>query len=82
MSVVTFNGACKTAVTLLALCHNRFVTGMRTSLTEHENLMMENGTFVYSSLSSEEQALLFKDFEILFSREVKHRTYFADICVK
>lgn len=43
---------------------------MRTSLTDHENDMMKDGTFVSGPLSAVQKAVLFKDFETVFSRKV------------
>ena len=43
---------------------------MRTSLSDLGNQTMEDGTFVYSSLSAVQQTLLFKDYEITHSCEV------------
>lgn len=43
---------------------------MRTSLTDEENQMMENGTFVYNSLSTRQKKTLFNDYEITYSRKV------------
>ena len=41
------------------------------SLTEHENHMMRNGTFVYGALSPQQQEALFDDFQGEYSREVQ-----------
>ena len=43
---------------------------MHASLTDHENDMMEDGAFVYSSLSAKKKALLFTDFETTYFRKV------------
>ena len=52
---------------------------MYQSMTEHENLKMEYGEFVFSTLSSERQEALFEDFQIAFSREVKLDTNLTEI---
>ena len=43
---------------------------MRSSLSEMDNQMIGDGTFVYCSLSAIQQILLFKDYETTYSREV------------
>ena len=53
---------------------------MRTSLSDLDNQMMEDGTFVYGSLSAVQQMLLFKDYEKTFLREVTFDAAFTDIC--
>ena len=40
---------------------------MRTSLSDLDNEMMEDGTFVYGSLSAVQQILLFKEYETTYS---------------
>ena len=42
------------------------------SLTEHENNMMTDGTFIYASLTPEQQEALFEDFQIAYSIQIKY----------
>lgn len=56
--------------TLLAMSSNELVCGMHASLSELDNVMMENGTFAYNSLSEKNKAALFKDFEIRYPHKV------------
>lgn len=67
-------------VTLLALNADGHINGMRASLTEQENQMMDNGTFAYSALSSRRKAVLFKDYEITYSRKVRFDMKFTHTC--
>ena len=57
----------------------RLTATMYQSMTEYENLKMEYGEFVFSTLSSERQEALFEDFQIAFSREVKLNTNLTEI---
>ena len=43
---------------------------MRARLSDHKNDMMEDGIFVYGTLSAVKKAELFEDFETKHSREV------------
>jgi hypothetical protein len=70
MPVSSMRGLCRLAFTLLALSSAGLAWGMRTSLSDLENEMMENGTFVYGSLSAVQQTRLFKDYETTHAREV------------
>ena len=79
MPVFSMTGLCQLAFTLLALNSNGLAWGMRTSLSDLDNEMMEKGTFVYGSLSALQQTLLFKDYEIAHSREVMLDTNFTNI---
>ena len=54
----------------LALNTNGLVSATHASLTDHENDMMEDGTFVYNTLSAIKKAALLKDFETMHSRVV------------
>ena len=54
--------------------------GMRASLTEQENHMMDDGTFVYGALSSKRKAVLFKEYEITYSRKVRFDTKLTHTC--
>lgn len=74
MSVFTLRAVSKTLLVLLALGACSLISGATTCLTEDENYMVGNGTFVYSTLSSEQQEALFEDFEIAYSRKVKCET--------
>jgi hypothetical protein len=67
---MSFDGFLRTVVTLLVLNTARLTAAMYKSLTEHENLMMKYGEFVFSTLSSERQEALFEDFQFMFSRKV------------
>lgn len=58
------------AFTILAWSADGHVSAMHASLTDHENDMMEDGAFVYSSLSAKKKALLFTDFETTYFRKV------------
>jgi hypothetical protein len=71
---MSFNGFLRTVVTLLVLNAARLTAAMYQSMTEHENLMMKYGEFVFSTLSSERQEAIFEDFQIAYSREVKPNT--------
>ena len=70
MPIHSIYGVWTIAFTVLSLSTDGLVAAMRTSLTDHENDMMENGTFVYSTLSAKQRALLFRDFETKYSRKV------------
>ena len=60
---------------LLALRSDALIATIVPCLTEHENQMMAAGTFVYSSLSSQQEAMLFVDYEVAHSRKVKLDCY-------
>lgn len=62
MPVHNIYGVWRIAFTLMALSTNGLVSAMRTSLSDHENDMMADGTFVYGTLSAVKKAALFKDF--------------------
>ena len=62
---------------LVALYLER-LTGIFTSMTELENQMMEKGTFVFGTLSSERVEALFEDFQTVYSHKVSHDTNFID----
>ena len=47
-------------------------------MTERENHMMAIGTFVFSSLSSQRVAKLFHEYEVAYSKKVKHDTNISD----
>ena len=70
MPIHNIYGIWRVAFTLLALSTIGLVSGMRTSLSDHENDMMEDGTFVYSTLSALKKAELFEDFELKYSPKV------------
>ena len=70
MPIHNIYGIWRVAFTLLALSTIGLVSGMRTSLSDHENDMMEDGTFVYGTLSAVKKAALFKDFETEYGRKV------------
>ena len=70
MSTITVFGVWKLTFALFALGSKGLVSGMRTSLTDEENQMMERGTFVYNSLSTRQKKMLFNDYEITYSRKV------------
>ena len=54
------------------------ITGIFKSLTGDENQMMHEGHFTVSTLSPERQEALFEDFQISFSRKVKHNSNLTD----
>ena len=58
-------------------CINAF-TALIPSMTERENHMMAIGTFVYSSLPFERVAKLFDEYEVAYSKKVKHDTNISD----
>ena len=70
-------GVLTTAFTLLALNTNGLVSATHASLTDHENDMMEGGTFVYSSLTAIKKVALFKDFETTYCHEVIINNYWT-----
>ena len=70
MTIHNIFGVLSITFALLALNTNRLLSTMRTSLTDHENDMMKDGTFVSGPLSAVQKAVLFKDFETVFSRKV------------
>jgi hypothetical protein len=76
---MSFNRFLRTAVTLLVLNTARLTATVYQSMTEHENLMMKYGEFVFSTLSSKRQEALFEDFQTAFSREVKLNTNLTEI---
>ena len=80
LSLSPMTRLCRLTFTLLALSSAGLVWGMRTSLSDLDNQMMEDGTFVYGSLSAVQQMLLFKDYEKTFLREVTFDAAFTDIC--
>ena len=53
---------------------------MRTSLSDLENQMMHNGSFMYSLLSSKKTTVLFRDYITTYSRKVILNTNFIDLC--
>lgn len=77
MPIHNIYGVLTTAFTLLALNTNGLVSATYASLTDHENDMMEDGTFVYSSLPAIKKAALFKDFETTYSQEVIINNYWT-----
>ena len=70
MPIHSIYGIMRVALTLVALSTNGLVSAMRASLSDLENQMMDNGTFVYGSLSAVRKAVLFKDFETEYKRKV------------
>ena len=70
MPLLTVNGVWRLTLTLLFISSGGFVWGMRTSLSDLENERMQNGTLIYSLLSSRQQILLFKDFMTLNAVQV------------
>jgi hypothetical protein len=70
MLIHNIYGVWRIAFTLLALSTNGLISALHTSLTDHENDMMKNGTFVYSTLSAIKKAALFNDFQTTYSRKV------------
>lgn len=79
LSLSPMTKLCRLTFTLLALSSAGLVLGMRTSLSDLDNKMMEDGTFVYGSLSAVQKILLFKDYEATYFREVIFDTAFIDI---
>ena len=79
MSVKTVFGVWTLIIALFALNSEVLVSGMRTSLTDEENHMMENGTFIYDSLSARQKTMLFKDYEMTYSRKVTNGTNNANL---
>ena len=75
---MTFKGIWRTAVTFLVLNTVRIIADTYESMTDHENQMMTKGEFVFSTLSSQRQEALFEDFQISFSRKVKHNSNLTD----
>ena len=70
MQFRNMNGIWIVIFTFLAVSSNELVCGMRTSLSEEDNEMMEDGTFAYNAQSQRTKAVLFKDFVKTFSRQV------------
>ena len=78
MKVIIFNGMRKVALMLLALRSDTVIAKMISGLTHLENQMMVAGTFVYSSLSSQQEIMLFNDYEITYSRKVRNDHNISD----
>ena len=70
MPIHNIYGMWRITFTLIALSTNGLVSAMRASLSDHENDMMDDGTFVYSTLSAVQKAELFEDYLATFSRGV------------
>lgn len=68
------------AAAFLALHADGHLMGMHASLTEQENQMMDNGTFLYNALSSRRKAALFKEYEITYARKVRFGTKLTYTC--
>ena len=80
MKDIIFNGMWKVALILLALRSDTVIAEVIPGLTYLENQMTIAGTFVYSSLSFQQEAMFFNDYEITYSRKVRNDTNISDTC--
>ena len=80
MPLLTVNGVWRLTFTLLTISSGGLVRGMHTSLSDMENERMQNGSLIYSLLSTRQQIVLFKNFMTANSRQVIFYTNFTELC--
>ena len=71
MTVIALSRIWETFVTLAALNVERLIALNLMNLTERDYYMMRHGTFVYGTLSPQQQEAFFEYFQMTYSSEVE-----------